>query len=112
MTATEPRRHDPGEEETRIARDAMNRAMRRLGVLEAILLGAAAIAALAGGWLAALLARSAFGFPFRTTWLVSSLLLFVIPGVLAWTMGKRGRYAHPKMDIKGTSDDSPGRGGG
>ena len=112
MTATKPRRRDPGEEETRVARAVMNRAIRRLNLLETILLGAAAIAALAGGWLAALLARSAFGFPFRTTWLVSSLLLFVIPGALAWTMEKRGRYAQPKMDIKGTSDDSPGRGGG
>ena len=111
MTATEPRR-DPGEEETRIARAAMSRAIRRLNLLEAILLGASVVAAVAGGWLAALLARSAFGFPLGTTWLFASLLLFAIPAALAWTMERRGRYAQPKMDIKGTSDDSPGRDGG
>ncbi len=112
MTATEPGRRDPGEEETRIARAAMSRVTRRLNLLETILLGAAMIAGLAGGWLAAILARRAFDFPFRTTWLVASLLLLAIPATLAWTMEKRGRYAQPKMDIKGTSDDAPGRGGG
>ena len=93
-----------------MVRQVMSRAIRRLNLLEAILLGAAAVAAVAGGWLAAYLGRGAFGWPFRTTWLAASVLLFAIPGVLAWTMDRSGGS---KESGRGkTRDDSPGRGGG
>jgi len=57
--------------------------MRRLNVLELVLLGAAAVAALGGGWLAALLGAKAFDLPFRATWMTASLALFIIPAVVA-----------------------------
>ena len=109
--AKDPSR-EPGADDARAARAVMNRAIRRLNVLESLILGAAGLAAIAGGWLAALLSRSAFGFPFRITWLASSVLLFVIPGALAWTMERRGRRQAPNKDSKETRDDAPGRGGG
>lgn len=94
----------------RVVRQVMSRAIRRLNLLEAILLAAAAVAAVAGGWLAAYLGRGAFGWPFRTTWLAAAVLLFAIPGVLAWTMDRSGGS---KLDEQGkTEEDSPGRGGG
>lgn len=73
------------------ARQAVSRAIRRLNLLETILMGAAVVIALFGGWLGALLAGSAFGLPMRTTWIVLSLMLFVIPGALAWWAERRKR---------------------
>jgi len=67
--------------------------MRRLNVLEYILLVAAAIASVAGGWLAALLGRSALGLPFRPTWVVASLAFFLIPGAAAWLAERRSANA-------------------
>lgn len=60
----------------------LNRAVRRLSVMEyVILLGIVALS-LAGGALLALLVEAAFGFPFRTTWIVASILFFVLPGAV------------------------------
>lgn len=84
-------RRNPTPEDVEEVRQVVSRAIRRLNVLETLILGAAVVIALAGGWLGALLAHSVVGLPVRTTWMVLSLLLFVIPGVLAWTMEKRRR---------------------
>ena len=93
-----------------MVRQVMSRAIRRLNLLEAILLGAAAVAAVLGGWLAAYLGRGAFGWPFRTTWLAASILLFGVPGVVAWAMDRRQRSNRHKQGEPG--DDAPGGGGG
>lgn len=61
-------------------RKDLNRAIRRLGILEWVILTAAAALALGGGWLTAWLLQG-WGFPFRVTWTVASVLLFGIPGV-------------------------------
>lgn len=97
----------PGADDARAARKVMNRAIRRLNVLEWLLLGAAAIASLAGGWLAALLGRSALGLPFRGTWMTASLLLFLIPGGIAWAAERRGRKAPPPNDNPEDDRDQP-----
>ena len=99
--------HEPGTEDTRAARKVMTRAIRRLNVLEWILLGAAAIASLVGGWLAALLGRSALGLPFRATWMIASLLLFLIPGAMALVAERRSRNAAPDTEGATRDEDQP-----
>ena len=66
--------------EARLAQDAMQRALWRLNVLEYLILFGATLLALAGGALVAWILTTAAGFPFRTTWVVASLLLFIVPG--------------------------------
>lgn len=77
-------------------RATLNRAVRRLNVLELILLGAAVIAALGGGWLAALLGVKAFGLPFRATWITASFAFFIIPAGLALGIERSKRRAARK----------------
>lgn len=99
-----------GADDTRAARKVMARAMRRLNVLEWILLGAAAIASLVGGWLVALLARAALGLPFRATWMIASLLLFLCPGAMAWAAERRSRSAAPNGGAtRSTTNNQPER---
>lgn len=90
-TGTKPVRRSPTPEDVQAAREVVSRAIRRLNLLETLIMGAAAVVALLGGWLGALLARSAFGLPLRTTWMVLSLLLFIVPAAVAWTMERRRR---------------------
>ena len=71
-------------------RRMMETAIRRLNVLEYVILGVAmALAFLAGG-LAAWLVGNLTGAPFRLTWALSSLLFFVVPG---WVVLRRERQA-------------------
>lgn len=92
MTA-EPSGGQPEPADVQEVRATLNRAMRRLNVLELILLGAAVIAALGGGWLAALLAAKAFGWPFRATWITASFAFFIMPAGLALGIERSKRRA-------------------
>lgn len=94
----------------REVRASLNRAVRRLNVLELILLGAAAIVALAGGWLAALLGAKAFGLPFRITWITASLAFFIIPALLALGI-ERWKRAGARKTGEAADDGTPGGGG-
>ena len=67
----------------------MARAVRRLNVLEYVILAAAAGMALGGGALLALLLRELTDAPFRATWFISSLLLFSVPGVFVLRREKK-----------------------
>ena len=99
-------------EDVEAAREVVSRAIRRLNLLETLIMGAAVVVALIGGWLGALLARSAFGMPMRTTWMVLSLLLFVVPGALAWTMERRKRReARRKADAADRDNPTGGHDG-
>jgi predicted lysophospholipase L1 biosynthesis ABC-type transport system permease subunit len=62
------------------ARVAMRRALWRLSVLEYLILVLALLLALAGGALVAWILETAASFPFRWTWGLTSLLLFIVPG--------------------------------
>jgi uncharacterized membrane protein len=66
-----------------LTREVARRAIRRLDILESVMIAGAAALALAGGagiaWLLAALGGLAFG----RTWIVSSLVLFVVPGAVA-----------------------------
>lgn len=66
--------------EARITREVAGRAVRRLDVLEYFILLAALILALLGGALVAWILAASTGFPFRISWAVASLLLFIVPG--------------------------------
>ena len=56
------------------------RAIKRLDVLEWVAWGAGAIMAMVAGGVVAWVMGGLVGWSFRPTWMVASMLLFVIPG--------------------------------
>jgi len=70
--------------DARITREVAGRAVRRLDVLEYFILLAAVILALLGGALVAWILGTEVGFPFRISWAVASLLLFIVPGGIVY----------------------------
>lgn len=77
-------------------REEMERAIRRLHALEYVILGFVALVALGGGALVAYILSSGTDLPFRATWIVLSLLLFIVPGMVVlardrWKRRKAGR---------------------
>ncbi|MFW5905174.1 MAG: hypothetical protein ACOC8K_04365 [Gemmatimonadota bacterium] len=64
--------------------DIMERAIRRLNVLEYVILGLAALLALLGGALVAWLLGETLDVPFRWGWALASVLLFVVPGGIVY----------------------------
>lgn len=68
------------EKEARAFKEVTSRAIRRLDLLEYLILLTALGLALGGGALVAWIFHSWLGFPFRLGWVVGSLLLFVVPG--------------------------------
>lgn len=89
---------------THRTRRFMQRAIRRLNALEYALLAGAAVLAMAGGLLAALFLRQELGFPLRLSWMICSLLLFVLPGVVVL-----GRETVKGNRPPETSEDGPER---
>ena len=79
------------EDPHRGARKVMERAIWRLNVLEYLMLGMVAALALGGGALVAWIFMTSFGVPFRPSWVIASLLLFIIPGLVVF-----GRVWHKK----------------
>lgn len=71
------------------AREALGRAIRRLNVLEYVILGTIALLSLLFGALIAFLGVQLLGVPFRLTWAVASILVFVIPAAVIWGREKR-----------------------
>ena len=69
--------------EAQVAHEVAARAIRRLDILEWVILAGAAVLAVAGGAAVAWLIAPTVGFGFRTVWMVMSLLLFVVPGAIA-----------------------------
>jgi|GEM_PF-1433953 len=65
-------------------REEMERAIRRLNVLEYVILGFAVLVALGGGAAVAYILSAGTDLPFRPTWIVLSLLLLIIPGALVF----------------------------
>lgn len=81
------------ERAARLTREIAARAARRLDYLEWVILGAAILAAVGGGALVALLLSDLTGLPYRSTWIVASLLLFGVPGTLALRRARREERA-------------------
>jgi len=74
---------------SREVREVTGRAIKRLEVLGWVILFVAAALALLAGALAAYLLEAAFGLPFRPTWAVCALALFVIPALASHAREKR-----------------------
>ena len=70
-------------------RRMMETAIRRLNVLEYVILGFAMVLALFAGALTAWMVENLTGAPFRLSWALSSLLFFVVPGLVVFRRERR-----------------------
>ena len=76
-------------EEARVTSEVARRAIRRLDFLEWVILAVAVGFAVGGGALVAwILAGSSAGM-FRTVWMITSVLLLAVPGVIVFARLKR-----------------------
>ncbi len=88
-------------------RKDMERAIRRLNVLEYMIMVAAVLLALAGGGFVALLLSAGTDLPLRPTWAVLSLLLIVIPAVVVF--GRERRREPKRGEGPGETPSGPSR---
>ena len=82
-------------------REEMERAIRRLNVLEYFILAAAFLLALVGGGVAAYILSAGTEVPFRLTWAVISLVLLIIPGFFVFGrdyLERRGGRGQPEEE--------------
>lgn len=77
------RRRRRRDEDARRTHVVAARAVRRLEVLEWVLLVGAVVVALGGGALLAALLAAPLGVAFRTLWMAASVAMLVVPGGLA-----------------------------
>jgi hypothetical protein len=82
-------------------REEMARAMRRLDVLEWMILAFAIIVALLGGAMVAFILSAGTELPFRATWAVISILLLAVPGIFVFGREMLGNG-------EGSGGDGPG----
>lgn len=88
-------------------RGEMDQAIRSLGVLEHLFLMVAAVTALIAGALVAWLLTQALDLPFRPTWALSSLGLFIIPGGLSlWRVRREERAERARRNERETDTAS------
>ncbi|NIP59661.1 MAG: hypothetical protein GWM92_15155 [Gemmatimonadetes bacterium] len=90
-----------------LAREVMARAIRRLNILEYLILGAAAALATGAGAATAWVLSATLDAPFRLSWLVSSILFFGIPGALVYgreVLSARRRDEDEKRQNTGRAD--------
>jgi predicted lysophospholipase L1 biosynthesis ABC-type transport system permease subunit len=91
-------REGHGHDDFEGARQEMERAIRRLGALEWVILACAVALALAGGAMAAFLLTTGSSLPFRPTWAVLSLLLLGVPGLIVF--GREARKRRREREIR------------
>ena len=97
------------EEKKDHAREVMNRAIRRLNILEYVILGLTALIAVLGGALVAWLVSSMVEVSFRVSWVVASLLLFVIPGAVVYSREHRlARKFEERRETQQSTRDADG----
>ena len=90
-------------EAAKITSEVARRAIRRLDVLEWIILAVTAALAVGGGGLVALLLVGRSGPGFRGVWIVTSLLLLIVPGVVTLLRHrKEGRASDREAQGRGT----------
>ncbi len=82
----------------RETRRVMKRAVGRLNVFEYVLMAGAAMVALLGGAAVGWILQITAGMPFRISWFVSSLLLFVVPGTAVLRREARAESTKDEMD--------------
>jgi hypothetical protein len=88
-------------------RDVTRRAVRRLGLLETVLVVAAAVFALAAGAVTAFMVSQLSGLPFRPTWIVASILFFAVPALGVAVRGRREDAAVRRRLESMSPTDSP-----
>ncbi|MFH1765294.1 MAG: hypothetical protein ABIF09_13985 [Gemmatimonadota bacterium] len=91
---------DPRRKEAEAGREALIWVLRRLDVLEYLILFLALAMALLGGALVAWVLSSALGLSFRWSWAAGSLLLFILPGGFVYLRELRKRGPSPGRDLK------------
>jgi len=93
---------DPGRKEAEASQEALSWVLRRLNVLEYLILFLALALALVGGALVAWVLNSSLGLSFRWSWTIGSLLLFILPGgyVYLREFRKRGVSSDQDLDLK------------
>ena len=70
------------QEDVRVIQEVAARAIRRLNVLEWVILGGAGLIAVLGGALVSWLIAAQLKVSFRLTWIGLSMLLLVVPGLI------------------------------
>jgi hypothetical protein len=93
-------------EASKVTREVARKAIRRLDVLEWVILAATMALAIGGGALVALLVVGREGAGFRGTWIVTSLLLLIVPGaVVLLRQRKEEREREARASGPGTDED-------
>jgi len=109
MTGPDRTGRDPqGPGDGELNREVVRRVMRRLNLLESLILGAAAILALLGGALVAWLLSATLGLGFRISWIVASLLLFVVPGAVVYAREKLSTTSRKGLDVEPRTGERDG----
>ena len=75
-------RNETDQEDVRVIQEVAARAIRRLNVLEWMILGGAGLIAVLGGALASWLIAAQLKVSFRLTWIGLSMLLLAVPGLI------------------------------
>jgi hypothetical protein len=75
-------RNEIDQEDVRVTQEVAARAIRRLNVLEWMILGGAGLIAVLGGALASWLIATQLKVSFRLTWIGLSMLLLAVPGLI------------------------------
>ena len=92
--------------EAQVVHEVAARAIRRLDILEWVILAAAMILAIGGGAAVAWLIAPTVDVGFRPIWMVMSVLLFVVPGVIGiMRIRKDERAARVKTQSDPEEDD-------
>jgi predicted lysophospholipase L1 biosynthesis ABC-type transport system permease subunit len=78
------------QEDVRVTQEVAARAIRRLNVLEWVILGGAGLIAVLGGALVSWLIAAQLKVSFRLTWIGLSMLLLVVPGLTVILRSGRG----------------------
>jgi len=105
---SKPGQQDGAGPDAEASRKALTWVLRRLDVLEYLILFLALVLALVGGALVAWVLDSALGLSFRWSWAAGSLLLFVLPGGFVYLREFRGRGASPDKELKSNPKEPHG----
>lgn len=92
--------YDADREAARAAGEVAKRAIRRLNVLEWLILLAAGGLAVGAAALVAPLLAEGLGTSFRWTWILLSLFLFVVPGAIVLLRVRREERARAEQRAK------------
>lgn len=76
-------------EAARAASEVTRRAIRRLDVLEWVILAVTVGLAIGGGWLLAWILVGTSSDGFRMAWMITAALLFIVPGLIVFAQIRR-----------------------